>query len=58
MILTLWTSKNKIPYITFCGDDEHKTPIFSMEFKTREERENFITQQQNKNKNLIIKGEI
>lgn len=57
MVLTLWTSKNKIPYITFCGDDEHKTPIFSMEFKTIKERKNFITQQQNKYTNIIIKGD-
>ena len=56
MILTLWTSKNKIPYITFCENNENETPIFSMEFKTEKARENFITQQQNKNKNLIIKG--
>lgn len=57
MILTLWTSKNNIPYITFCENNENETPIFSMEFKTEKARENFITQQQKKNKNLIIKGE-
>lgn len=57
MLLTLWTSKNNIPYITFCENNENITPIFSMEFKTKKARENFITQQQKKNKNLIIKGE-
>lgn len=57
MILMLWTSKNKIPYITFCENNENETPMFSMEFKTAKERENFITQQQNKHTNIIIKGE-
>lgn len=56
MILAVWTSKGKVPYVTFCETNEQETPIFSMKFKTEKARENFITQQQNKNKNLIIKG--
>lgn len=56
MILVLWTSKRKIPYITYCEDDENETPIFSVEFKTNKERDDFVTQQRKKH-NLIIKGE-
>lgn len=53
MILALWTSKRGIPYITYC---ENETPIFSVEFRTNKERDNFVAQQRKKH-NLIIKGE-
>ena len=47
MIMSIWDSENNIPYITFCEQTKEKTPIFSMEFKTKLDRDIFINKRLN-----------